>query len=616
MTAKASSAPRWRRRHREAPRRPIHHTQIPEEVVIDAASGGDLRAWEDITRRHQEVVFRSAYLATRDSASAEEATKVAFMRAYRSLRSLESGAALRPWLIGIATTVARAHIREMAQRRDAKVSDPDPCPRVPATPIYVDPGAPRLTSPEHDAIVNAFDGLVDEDRLIIASRYSFHLSRTDAAARVGIGPDQIDGRLGAAIGRLRIRSAEMMAMTMSPDSDGRSIARSGLRVDHFGSLGDDQLGSMTMAAVMSELPWTPDVAPVVCSRLAREAVAYPEQFGAHATAARAGTGPDTATPQTSAPLAITAHGSRGPATRGSAVLPMMAAALVVAVVLVGMSVAVGGQSRDVPAEVGARISALLGQAESRPVTEEGVETSTAGLPPAADDPLVANEVPDLAVAERRMVQAPQLSIIGARTLGNGEVGARVSVDWSPADGFGPVAKERLERKVGNGTWASGVWADAGGQLKAAIGPDKRYRFRVRSVDEAGTAVVSPVVRAELAVRDPRSKRLALAPDDWIVRHGNVIKRRLIATTPGASLSTEFSGSSVALVAPTGPSRGAIGVRVDGGPWVQDDLGAWVPSPRTVVFSQDLDQEHHSLDIRAEAVGVAVDAILIVHTRQA
>jgi len=109
--------------------------------------------------------------------------------------------------------------------------------------------------------------------------------------------------------------------------------------------------------------------------------------------------------------------------------------------------------------------------------------------------------------------------------------------------------------------------------------------------------------------------LALGSDDWITRYGNVIKRRLIATTPDASLSTEFSGSSVALVAPTGPSRGAIGVRVDGGPWVQDDLRAWVPSPRTVVFSQDLDQGRHSLDVRAEADGVAVDAILIVHTRR-
>jgi len=610
MTAKATSAPRWRRRHREAPPRSLRHAQAPEEVVIDAASGGDLRAWEDITRRHQEVVFRSAYLATRDSASAEEATKVAFMRAYRSLRSLESGAALRPWLIGIATTVARAHVREMAQRRDAKASDPSPCPRVPATPIYVDPGVPRLTPLEHDAIANAFDGLVDEDRLIIASRYSFDLSRADAAARLGIGPDEIDDRLGAAIGRLRIRIAEMMAMTMSPDSDGRSHPRPGLRVDHFASLQDDQLGSTTMAAVMSELPWTPDVAPVVCSRLAREAIAYPEQFVARATAAKESTGSDTATRQAS--VAITAHGSRGPVTRGRGVLPLLAGALVV---LVGMSVAVGGQSRDVPAEVGARITALLGQVKSPPVTDVGVETSTAGSPPAADDPLVANDVADLAVAERGMVQAPQLSIIGARTFGNGDVGARVSVDWSPADEFGPVAKARLERKVGNGAWSSGAWADAEGQLKAAIGPDKRYRFRVRSVDEAGSAVVSPVLRAELAVRDPRSRHLALGSDDWITRYGNVIKRRLIATTPDASLSTEFSGSSVALVAPTGPSRGAIGVRVDGGPWVQDDLRAWVPSPRTVVFSQDLDQGRHSLDVRAEADGVAVDAILIVHTRQ-
>ena len=83
--------------------------------------------------------------------------------------------------------------------------------------------------------------------------------------------------------------------------------------------------------------------------------------------------------------------------------------------------------------------------------------------------------------------------------------------------------------------------------------------------------------------------------------------------PDASLGTEFTGSSVAVVGPAGPSRGVIGVRIDGGAWSRDDLRTWVDSPRMVVFSQYLEQGRHSLDVRAESDGVAVDAVLIVRT---
>ena len=44
-------------------------------------------------------------------------------------------------------------------------------------------------------------------------------------------------------------------------------------------LPDDSLGSLVVATVIAELRWTPDVAPLVVDRLARDAVAYPEQLG-------------------------------------------------------------------------------------------------------------------------------------------------------------------------------------------------------------------------------------------------------------------------------------------------------------------------------------------------
>jgi hypothetical protein len=46
----------------------------------------------------------------------------------------------------------------------------------------------------------------------------------------------------------------------------------------LGGFSDDQLGSVTVALVVSELHWTPDVASAVMDRIARDAAAYPEHF--------------------------------------------------------------------------------------------------------------------------------------------------------------------------------------------------------------------------------------------------------------------------------------------------------------------------------------------------
>jgi len=210
----------------------------------------------------------------RDWVSAEEAAKSAFVRAYRSLASLEDVAALRPWLLGITATATRIQLRESAQRRDARAVEHHPCPRLPATPTRLAAGVPQPTPQEHGALHDAFDGLADDDRLMLAARYSFGLSRPEAAVRFAMSPDELDGRLAAAVRRLRGRLSDATAATTVRQAP-RAVANEGApRPGRFESLSDDQLGTMTLAVVMSELPWTPDVAPIVCTRLAREAVAY------------------------------------------------------------------------------------------------------------------------------------------------------------------------------------------------------------------------------------------------------------------------------------------------------------------------------------------------------
>jgi hypothetical protein len=56
------------------------------------------------------------------------------------------------------------------------------------------------------------------------------------------------------------------------------------RPGSLSGLTDDQLGTIAVSLVISELRWSPDVAPAVMDRISRDAVAYPEHFDRRPTA--------------------------------------------------------------------------------------------------------------------------------------------------------------------------------------------------------------------------------------------------------------------------------------------------------------------------------------------
>ena len=179
-----------------------------DAVLVEAATRGDLFAWERIVRQYQEPIFRVAYLVVRTTDLAEAATRTTFVRAYRALPSLEPGTPLMPWLTRIVAGEARQHRRESgrpkASSRPAERSDG---PRLPSTAVPGLEPATNLTPLECEVISSAFDRLGEEDRLVIATRYLFGLSRSDAAAALSIASSVVDEHLATAIRNLRKRMA-------------------------------------------------------------------------------------------------------------------------------------------------------------------------------------------------------------------------------------------------------------------------------------------------------------------------------------------------------------------------------------------------------------------------
>lgn len=179
-----------------------------DAALVEAARRGDLYAWERLVRRYQEAVYRVAWLVVRDSDLAEAATLSAFVRAYRALPSYEDELGLLPWLIRIAAGESRQQRRESGRPTPSdRPVERQATPHFPSSPIPGLAGAAGMMPPERQALAEAFDRLGEEDRLVIAARYLFRLTREEAASALSIASGLVDENLEGALQRLRSRAA-------------------------------------------------------------------------------------------------------------------------------------------------------------------------------------------------------------------------------------------------------------------------------------------------------------------------------------------------------------------------------------------------------------------------
>lgn len=83
----------------------------PESELIARAAAGDAAAFEQIMRRHNRLLFRSARSILQHDADAEEAVQDAYLRAWRALGSFRSDSRLSTWLVRIVRNEALARLR-------------------------------------------------------------------------------------------------------------------------------------------------------------------------------------------------------------------------------------------------------------------------------------------------------------------------------------------------------------------------------------------------------------------------------------------------------------------------------------------------------------------------
>jgi RNA polymerase sigma-70 factor (ECF subfamily) len=91
--------------------------------LVQRSLQGDSRAFADLVRRYERLVFRIAGGFLRDRGEVEDVAQEAFLKAYEALAGFRTGAPFGPWIAQIATRTCYDRLRARQRRGEVAWDD-------------------------------------------------------------------------------------------------------------------------------------------------------------------------------------------------------------------------------------------------------------------------------------------------------------------------------------------------------------------------------------------------------------------------------------------------------------------------------------------------------------
>jgi RNA polymerase sigma-70 factor, ECF subfamily len=172
----------------------IEHPEVRAERLLRSAREGDHEAFGEIVKQHESMVFSIALHALREASLAEELAQEVFLRLFRDLNRIESGAHLVFWLRRVTTNRCIDQLRRMRQLG---------IPVDEATDLLV------LADEEDYLLHRRLRGLVaslpPKQRLAVILRYQEELEPTEISSVMKIPLNTVKSHLRRALASLRLR---------------------------------------------------------------------------------------------------------------------------------------------------------------------------------------------------------------------------------------------------------------------------------------------------------------------------------------------------------------------------------------------------------------------------
>jgi RNA polymerase sigma factor (sigma-70 family) len=172
-----------------------------ELSLRDRVREGDPEAFGLLFDEHARAVYNHAFRLTGDWASAEDVVSLTFLAAWRQRGKVEPDrGSLRPWLLGIATNLAR-NMSRAARRHQAAMSR---LPATPPVPDFAEELAGRIDDAGRLRLVHAaLRTLRRDEREVIALCVWAGLDYAGTAEALGVPVGTVRSRLSRARAKLR-----------------------------------------------------------------------------------------------------------------------------------------------------------------------------------------------------------------------------------------------------------------------------------------------------------------------------------------------------------------------------------------------------------------------------
>jgi RNA polymerase sigma factor (sigma-70 family) len=173
---------------------------LDEAELIERARHGDITAYTELVRRHQDVALRVAMLVVGDPTEAEDVAQEALVKAHRHLGRFTAGREFRPWLLAIVRNEARN--RRRSAGRQARLAL-----RVANDPVSggaaPSPETAVLADEDRRTLLAAVESLPDRFRLAIGCRFLLGLSESETAQVLGVPTGTVKSRTSRGLVQLR-----------------------------------------------------------------------------------------------------------------------------------------------------------------------------------------------------------------------------------------------------------------------------------------------------------------------------------------------------------------------------------------------------------------------------
>ncbi|MFD3532810.1 RNA polymerase sigma factor [Streptomyces sp. NPDC058664] len=175
---------------------------------------GDPSAFAELFDSYARSVYNHAFRLTGDWSVAEDVMAATFLEAWRLRRKVDpEGGSLRPWLLGVATNVARNHCRGNRRYRAAAAAYAAAGPAEASVPDHAAEVAGRLDDRRRiAATLRALGTLRRTEREVLVLCLWEGLAYTDVARALRVPVGTVRSRLSRARARLRAGAEAELAL--------------------------------------------------------------------------------------------------------------------------------------------------------------------------------------------------------------------------------------------------------------------------------------------------------------------------------------------------------------------------------------------------------------------